>query len=176
MPHVIEILDMGTPAGTQNVRVVVRSWPSEADRQAGTRQREETHDFGPGRLAATRTVPIRDEAGRYKLKTGEFVDPATLVEEVEVTVIHPTKGEFTRRVKEHRQVEFETETVDGRPHEELMTWLHNYYAHLYASDSKDTRRPIEDTDPLGVFAHPGMAALKAQVRAKHPRPADQGGR
>jgi len=168
MPY--EIIDIGTPAGTKNVRVVVRSWPTEADRAAGTRQREETHDFGPASMRSEVESIVTNAQGQVQLKSGQFVDRESLTQEVEVRIMHPTKGELVRRLKEPAPgVELNKRVVQRDPAARIITFLDKHYAALYATDAADRRLAIDDSDPAGVFTHPAMAALKSSVRAKHPR-------
>jgi len=164
MPY--EIIDIGTVQGTRLTRVVVRSWRTEEDRTNGVRPREETHDFDEHRLAPARVQPVRNEQGQFRLTTGEFIDEAELYDQREVRVIHPIHGERVVVTRERKPgLQLAVETVDGKPHERLREWLDRYYAHLYADDAKDTRQPIDDSDPAGIFSHPEMAALKAGVKS-----------
>jgi len=168
MPY--EIIDIGTAAGTTNTRVLVRSWPTEADQIAGTRQRLETYDFGRNFMRTEIETLVTNTKGQVQLASGEFVDRESLVEEVEVRIIHPTRGELVRRVKEDVPgIELAKRIIQRDPVARITAALDKHFAAIYATDAADRQRAIDDSDPTGVFQHPGMAALKAAVRAKHPR-------
>lgn len=145
MPY--EILQIGTVAGTTLTRCVVRSWKAAEDKANEFRPRIESHDFGPEFLVAARVRLVRDAQGRYQRKSdGAWIDVLPL-----------------RSADRPKTNDLVSETVGGNPHEKILDWLDRYYSNLYADDASDST-PIDDSDPAGVFAHPGMANLRSQVR------------
>ncbi len=145
-----EITEVSTDAASRHTYVLVHFWASKADHDAA-KPPVLINDFLM-QLRATGDQIVTNAEGHMKRKdTGEFVDSATL----QPGAVQP---------------EWERETVDRDTPAEIRVNIEAYWARAQVrgdtGDKSDWRIHRDASDPHGVLAKPGVAALSGTAAEK----------